>query len=397
MQEDAFAYATFLAEQAAREREAAEVPVAVEVEAVPAEVAVEGPAIVTEVVAPLDPPLDPPEDPALDPAQPVELIATNEGTVMAEAVEPLPVDIPVTGVTTPAVENPSTTWAAHNIDFDIIQRKLVRHKYWTPNDFLADIALIEENAKHSLDPDRQIKISEMAAHARMHVHSFDPKWTPEFERYAQRMRERKAERARVKAAAAEAAEKEKAEAAEKERAEEATNAATEPAPEGEPAPTEADSSKRPREDDTEGNDERAKRAREDGMDVDEPIESVPDPTQTVESIDTQSAGVDSVPAQETAQETTQATQETAPPPPSPSPPPVYPPLVVPSEAINTLGKMLKHATGKLTVDELEQLRASLLDRVWRARTDWDRTALVTDMRDAVDRYVRQVEEVRPEE
>lgn len=83
---------------------------------------------------------------------------------------------------------PTSTWQAHNVDIDIIQRRLIRHKYYTPEDFLADIRKIEENAIKVGDPERQAKVVEMGANARLHISGFDPKWTPEFERYAERMR-----------------------------------------------------------------------------------------------------------------------------------------------------------------------------------------------------------------
>lgn len=352
---------------------------------------------------------------ATAPAEPI-VVDGGEGALVAQAQEMLPppavinVDAETTAAPTPA---PVTTWQAHDMDIDTIQRKLVRHKYFTPNDFLADVALIEENAKYTSEADRQIRVSEMVAHARMHVQSFDQKWIPEFERYAVRMRERKAERAKAKEAAAkEAADKE---AAEKEAAEkeEADKAAADGAiastavdgTEGE-APAalapEANGLKRAREDEggaagSEGPAE--KRPRDDAMDVDGV-----DPAPASGTLETSANGngsaqgapdastVDPAPAPSRNGSVTPHPAPAAPTAPV-SPEPVLGPLVVPEEALRSLGGFLRDGTEILTVEQLEQLRAALLDRIWRQRTNWDRTDLIKDMREFAGKFVSEVREI----
>lgn len=295
---------------------------------------------------------------------------------------------PATGEAPPAPPA-APAWHPHDIDMDMIQRKLTRHKYYTPAEVLADIALIEENARHTSDPDRQLKVSEMAAHARMHVQSFDPKWTPEFENLAMRMRARKAERAAAKAASQAATRR-------------GSSASDIVAPAGADAGAATDTAangKRDREDDDE-NAERAKRAREDGdgMDVDaihngaNSSGAASVPTQPTESqfteLSTQPESVPVPSAAEAREPTPKARTRT------PTPEPEYPPLVVPEEELESLSRALKHSTGQLNVEQLEQLRASLLDRVWRARKDWDRTALIVAMRESISRFVAEAADAR---
>lgn len=337
-----------------------------------------------------------------------------------------------------AVATIAKPWEAHNIDIDIIQRKLVKHKYYTPDEVLADIALIEDNANHTLDADRQLKISEMAAHARMHVQSFDPKWIPEFGRYGERMRQRKTERAKAKAAKEAEAKAAEAKAAELPNGEvngEAVTRATEP-----DAAAGGGGLKRAREDEGEPDaNGPVKRPRDDAMDVDEPTQAVrPGPldataSSAVESA-TQPTAVTAEPAgpsasangsphgdaaakhqtppakeptppfkestpparepMPAAKEPTPPAKEPTPPAKEASPPPVYPPLEVPD--LSSLRAVLRDETEILNVEELEQLRAALLDRVWRARKSWDRTALVDDMKSFVDRYIEEVKLDREE-
>jgi hypothetical protein len=80
--------------------------------------------------------------------------------------------------------------------------------------------------------------------------------------------------------------------------------------------------------------------------------------------------------------------------PTPEPEIVYPPLVVPEDELEKLTRALKHSTYQLNVEELEQLRASLLDRIWRSRREWDRTALLGNMREAVSRFVTEAADAR---
>ncbi|BEI93938.1 uncharacterized protein CcaverHIS019_0603970 [Cutaneotrichosporon cavernicola] len=296
--------------------------------------------------------------------------ATAEFTAVEGAVEPVALVDPAMQPTQDTQDTSLPTafaapsWQPHDMDLDIVQRKLTRHKYYTPAEVLADIALIEENARHTSDADRQLKVIEMAGHARIHVQGFDPRWTPEFENLAVRMRARKADRAAAKAASRAATR----------RGSPASggDAPVTGAPASETAPAETATSvsdaaangKRDREGD-DGTEQPAKRAREDGegMDVDPNGTSAAEPAEKPRS-------------------------------PTPEPEVVDQRLVVPTDELEKLGGALKHSTGQLNVEELEQLRASLLDRIWRARQEWDRTALLSNMREAVSRFVAEAADAR---
>jgi hypothetical protein len=157
-----------------------------------------------------------------------------------------------------------------------------------------------------------------------------------------------------------------------------------------------------------------KRARENGMDVD-PVESIQNGSTQLTAHDsiqgfppTQPAEAPKVPTPPRKQPTPPpktptppASKEATPPvakeptPPArtPTPPPVYPPFVVPSSLLLQLSSTLKHDTGTLTVEELEQLRATLLDCVWRGRTEWDRTTLIKEMVERAAEFIAEVKEV----
>lgn len=322
----------------------------------------------------------------------VETFVSTEPRLVPAAAVPPPEPITAEGSVQPEAAPNATSGAdadaapaieAHNVDIDYMQQKLVKHKYYTPVDFLADIALIEANSKFMTGPE-QLKVFDMCAQAQLHVQTFDAKWNPEFERYAQRMRARKAERKAKRdkeKAEAEAKEKEREEKERQEREQQQANGEA-----GAEATDAADSAdtpnglKRTREDGEPVEGEPAeKRAREDAMDVD-PIESVQPATQqstaeSIQSFPTQPKGA--TPA--VHESTPVPAKEPTPPPRTPTPPPVYPPLQVPGPQLAELSAILADDTGALTVDELEQLRAMLLDCVWRHRTSWDRASLVAEM------------------
>lgn len=71
------------------------------------------------------------------------------------------------------------------------------------------------------------------------------------------------------------------------------------------------------------------------------------------------------------------------------PPPPPPPFVLPNLA--SLQKMVHVRTAKLNVEQLEQLRAMLLDVVWRRRADWDRAEMVEEMVGVAEEFVGEVE------
>ncbi len=277
------------------------------------------------------------------------------------------------------ISSPKSVWQAHDVDIDTLQRKLVRHRYFTPSDFLADIALIEDNAAHLNDPDRQAKVAEMAANSRLHVSGFDAKWTPEFERYKERMKTRKAER-------------------EKRKADEKGKSKDVVVVEGEVGEiAESGTLKRVREDD--GEDGRVeKRKRENGMELDVPTSSQASRTGTIDTL------IPSIPINTPSRALPQQTTTTIPPvppatipSPRPAPLPTYPPFILPSEFVAGLAADLKHTTSQLNVDQLEQLRARCFDRIWRRRGDWDRRELAVEIEEVVRGYVEEAEKAAEED
>ncbi|WVQ73329.1 hypothetical protein IAR50_002897 [Cryptococcus sp. DSM 104548] len=355
VREDALIYSKFLAEQAA-------------LSAAPSEGIAAAPVDV-DALAPIDGQEVQPQvngdhmevDPVPAEADPTGQPSTQDSAMLA------PPSLVPTARSTPAPETgPSSapaapaapaapTWQAHNIDIDTIQRRLVRHKYFQPSDFLADISKIEENAARLNDPDRHAKMVEMGANARLHVSGFDSKWTPEFERYAERMQVKKRERQRRR----EEMENEKGKEREK---------ATEGEGEAQVEIDEASSSKRPREDDEDESNGREKRPRDD--------EAVPEAS--------------SQPAAESSTATAQEPEPLR----APSPPPSYPPFTVSFHALDMLQSELEAETKFLSIDQLEQLRATLFDKVWTDRKEWDRTGTVEKMRKRLGEYVREVERWR---
>ncbi|ORY30784.1 hypothetical protein BCR39DRAFT_528294 [Naematelia encephala] len=274
-----------------------------------------------------------------------------------------PVDIP---------REVHATWQAHDLTIDSLLRKLVRNKYHHPQDFLDDMHRIEENAKHIGDPEKEGRVAEMVAQAGLHISGFDKRWEPEFERLRERMRVRKENRAR---------EKEKRKAMENGQVEpepvvEDENGAD--GPSEDLAPAEGPNAKRARED--EGLEDRdGKRPRPEAMDIDSVI---PEPPTIPPSL-TDASGV-----------------VTVPPPRAPvkiNPPPVYPPFILPLDLLDKLAAELTHATHNLNVDQLEQLRATCYDRVWRARAQWDRAELLRSLSGLVGEFVKEVEELQAEE
>lgn len=80
--------------------------------------------------------------------------------------------------------------------------------------------------------------------------------------------------------------------------------------------------------------------------------------------------------------------------PSHTPPVAHSPVILPDFILNeydfsTLRSRLEHDTAPLSVEQLEELRAMLLDRVWRRRADWDRSHMLKDMENAVTEYFKR--------
>ncbi|KAK0541748.1 TAT-binding protein-like protein 7, AAA ATPase, partial [Tilletia horrida] len=54
-------------------------------------------------------------------------------------------------------------------------------------------------------------------------------------------------------------------------------------------------------------------------------------------------------------------------------------------ALASLARHMVHISEEFTIDQLEQLRAAAFNVVWRRRSDWDRTALLQELRGLSDR------------
>ncbi|KDQ53031.1 hypothetical protein JAAARDRAFT_39748 [Jaapia argillacea MUCL 33604] len=74
------------------------------------------------------------------------------------------------------------------------------------------------------------------------------------------------------------------------------------------------------------------------------------------------------------------------------PPSPLPDFVLDEDLVSSLRTDLNERTSSLTVEHLEQLRATCLGTVWRHRTEWDRNELVRDLKEVVAEFVDQVTE-----
>lgn len=303
---------------------------------------------------------------ALPPASVIDPLAEDQATAPGAEASP---------AASTAVAGPSV-WQANPVDLDVIQRKIARHKYFTPDDFLHDISLIEENAIRVGDPDRLAKVTELAATCKLHVAGFDPKWTPEFEAYKERMLARKAakqkkkqeeeEEATAATAAVASGTDTLAESIDASQPDGAAAAPTAVEDTNEIPATEPNAAKRPRDEDVDM-DRDGKRPRENEPEFD-----------TIHVRDAHSAAEPP------------ATELATVPPPKIAPPPVYPPFIVPAQAVSDLGRALSNETDGLNVDQLEQLRAGLYSRLWRGRKEWDRSGLLNELLQYVRSYKSNV-------
>ena len=73
---------------------------------------------------------------------------------------------------------------------------------------------------------------------------------------------------------------------------------------------------------------------------------------------------------------------------SPSPP--LPDFHVDIGLVEDLRQTLRDSTGSLTIEQLEQLRATCLGNLWRHRSDWDRDDLVRELQGVVKIFVEEV-------
>jgi hypothetical protein len=73
---------------------------------------------------------------------------------------------------------------------------------------------------------------------------------------------------------------------------------------------------------------------------------------------------------------------------SPTP---HPDFHVDDDSLSQLRNKLRDSTSSLTIEQLEQLRATSLACVWRHRSEWDRDGLLRELRDVVNEYIYEVE------
>ena len=73
---------------------------------------------------------------------------------------------------------------------------------------------------------------------------------------------------------------------------------------------------------------------------------------------------------------------------SPSPP--LPDFHVDIGLVEELRQTLRDSTASLTIEQLEQLRATCLGNLWRHRSDWDRDDLVRELQGVVKNFVEEV-------
>ncbi|KAK7691101.1 hypothetical protein QCA50_006204 [Cerrena zonata] len=74
---------------------------------------------------------------------------------------------------------------------------------------------------------------------------------------------------------------------------------------------------------------------------------------------------------------------------TPTPPPSF---ELDEPVLLDLAEDLRSKTDRFNVEQLEQLRASCLNRIWKHRSKWDRTPLVKELREVVEEFVQDVTE-----
>lgn len=340
---------------------------------------------------------------------PSSVPAPPHGDVPASPVAEAPI------VREPTIEElyplPPIPRKPHDIDLEKMHSKLYYDRYLTPSQFLLDLVKIVENAELDVgDLERLWKAKAMLNQAELLVDSScDAVFRTECEKMAGRERER-----------AEARKKEKEERKDTEGKGKGKEREVEPtvAVEAEVTQDMADGGgdrglKRAREDgaavvtggegaagDVEMGSPASKRLRpddvaEDGTGLDLAQAVVPSPTHDHSPFLVASSSASASVFGPTS------TAALAPPPssppvhaPSPPPPVPHPPFHLPS--LDSLSQLLTHSTAKWTIEQLEQLRAALLDIVWRARAAWDRTEAVQEMEELVREMSDEVEQEQRE-
>ena len=67
--------------------------------------------------------------------------------------------------------------------------------------------------------------------------------------------------------------------------------------------------------------------------------------------------------------------------------PIVPDFTVDQNLLSNLRDKLEHGTARLTIEQLEELRAICLACVWRWRSDWDRLTMLNEMITSVNQYM----------
>jgi hypothetical protein len=76
------------------------------------------------------------------------------------------------------------------------------------------------------------------------------------------------------------------------------------------------------------------------------------------------------------------------------PPAPTPDFVLSEDHLAQLETVIAEHTAGFTVEELEQLRAALMQRIWKRRSDWDRSALLDEMIVVSNSFIQQVNEAK---
>ncbi|GAA5838303.1 hypothetical protein JCM9279_003193 [Rhodotorula babjevae] len=114
-----------------------------------------------------------------------------------------------------------------------------------------------------------------------------------------------------------------------------------------------------------------------------PTPAAAGPAPTTADGDAATGGAAAVVAEQEEPQRSPTPMEATPPPP--------PPFVIPAAEVDALSSFLTSSTDALNIDQLEQLRAACFDAVWRARSAWDRSAVVQELTELAHEFVEEVE------
>lgn len=354
----------------------------------------------------------------------IALGATDDGVAESATTAQEPNAIP-DGVTADIDSRFPEPRRPHKVDLDIINRRLYKDRYLTPQDLLDDLERIVENAEVLGDHDRVARLRQMTLKAKLAADSFEQQWKTDWERAAVRERARRA-------AATAAAEKIALDAEPLRHSARAVGREPEVSM-TDPAALERSLKRQRSPGGLNGGLPTAKRPK-DGEDVamndvdlsDTPVAAVdpelaaaiPDtvlpsasPTllshngQLVTTRDMQEPPVSLTPSAVTDNAPVAAASVPAglgpdshsagavSSPHTEELPASLPPFEVPAEELQSLQDSFVDDTASLNVEQLEQLRAMSLDVIWRRRADWDRTAMITELDEQLMRFIQEVKPV----